>query len=395
MIPKRIEGVEWLDRAAVQAIFAALDGAQGRTRAVGGVVRDSLIGRARQHADIDMATELLPVAVMQKARAAGIAAYPTGIDHGTVTLRLDDSVVEVTTLRRDVATDGRRAEVQFGTDWVADAGRRDFTLNALYCHADGTLFDPLGGAGDLVNGRVRFIGEAAMRIAEDGLRVYRFFRFSASHGDQHYDADGLAACRAAVGTLALLSRERVGSEMTRMLALPKIARTLAVMAEIGLVDLGDAQVARLLRYEALGGQGAAARLALWAEDELETRRMDWRLASVFVDKARAIAAAADLLGEGKVGWAAYRFGEDAVEGLAVAAAKNDWSRELVAETARELGRLPVAPLPVSGKDLLAEGVMPGPELGFILQMLEQKWVESAFTLDRQTLLNLALDSDRR
>src|SRR5690606_10710486 len=123
MIPERISGVEWLERPAVQAIFAALEGATGRTRAVGGVVRDSLLERRRENADIDMATELLPVAVMQMARAAGIAAYPTGIDHGTVTLRLDGTVVEVTTLRQDVATDGRHAEVAFGSDWVADAER--------------------------------------------------------------------------------------------------------------------------------------------------------------------------------------------------------------------------------------------------------------------------------
>src|SRR5690606_13998376 len=132
LIPDRLEA-EWLHLPAVQAVFAALDGASGKTRAVGRIVRDSLIGRARDHADIDMATELLPVAVMQRAKAAGIATYPTGIDHGTVTLRLDDTNVEVTTLRQDVETDGRHAQVRFGTDWVADAERRDFTLNALYC----------------------------------------------------------------------------------------------------------------------------------------------------------------------------------------------------------------------------------------------------------------------
>ena len=206
MIPDRISDAEWLSRPAVQAIFAALDGPDGRTRAVGGVVRDSLIGRIREHADIDMATEFLPVTVMQRAKAAGIAAYPTGIEHGTVTLRLDETTVEVTTLRQDVVTDGRHAQVQFGTDWVADAERRDFTLNALYCDADGRLFDPLGGAGDLLNGRVRFIGDAARRIAEDGLRVYRFFRFSASHGGEQFDAEGLAACRDAADDLEHISR---------------------------------------------------------------------------------------------------------------------------------------------------------------------------------------------
>ncbi len=386
MIPERLEGAEWLGRPDVQAIFGALEGAAGRTRAVGGIVRDSLIGRVRDKTDIDMATELLPVAVMQKARAAGIAAYPTGIDHGTVTLRLGETSVEVTTLRRDVTTDGRHAEVAFGTDWVEDAQRRDFTLNALYCCADGRLFDPLGGVGDLINGRVRFIGDAGQRIAEDGLRVYRFFRFSASHGGQHFDPDGLAACRDAVGRLGHLSRERVGSEMLRMLALPKVARTLGAMAAIGLLERPETILRPLQLYEDLGGHDAAARLALLAPEGLEALQAEWRLANDMAGRAARIGGAATLLIEGKPNWAAYKYGEEAVEGLAVAAARADWPRDLLAETARDLGRLPVAPLPVSGKDLVARGMRPGPELGAILQELEKQWVESGFTLDPESLL---------
>jgi poly(A) polymerase len=386
VIPDRIAGAAWLARPEVQAIFAALDGGAGRTRAVGGIVRDSLIGRVRETSDIDMATELLPVAVMQRAKAAGIAAYPTGIEHGTVTLRLDDVSVEVTTLRQDVTTDGRHAEVAFGTDWVADAQRRDFTLNALYCAADGTLFDPLGGAGDLVNGRVRFIGDAGQRIAEDGLRVYRFFRFSASHGGEQFDPAGLAACREAVGRLEHLSRERVGSEMLRMLALPKIAQTIGAMVAIGLVAFGEAALQKLQRYEKLGGQGAAARLALLFPEGLEAAQGDWRLSNAVIEQAVRIAEAARLLVAGQTNWAAYRFAEDAVEGLAVAAAQADWPRELLAEMARDLGRLPVAPLPVSGKDLMARGMQPGPQLGAALQALEKQWVESGFTLDPESLL---------
>ena len=384
MIPERIEA-EWLSRPEVQAIFAALDGAGGRTRAVGGVVRDSLIGRPPS-GDIDMATELLPVAVMQRARAAGIAAYPTGLEHGTVTLRLGETTVEVTTLRRDVATDGRRAEVAFGTDWTADAARRDFTLNALYCHADGRLFDPLGGAGDLLDGRVRFIGAAGQRIAEDGLRVWRFFRFSASHGGQNFDPEGLAACRAAVGRLDHISAERIGSEMLRLLALPQVARTLAVMAEIGLLALPAERAQALLRYEALGGQGREARLALLDAGDLDRLQARWRLSRAVIEAARRIDGAAALLAEGRTGWAAYRFGEAAVEGLAVAAARQAWPRERLAETARELARLPVAPLPVGGQDLMARGFAAGPELGAALARLETLWVESGFTLDREALL---------
>lgn len=386
MIPDQLVGAKWLDRAPVQAIFAALGGAEGRTRAVGGVVRDSLIGRMRDHADIDMATELLPVTVMQRAKAAGIDAYPTGIDHGTVTLRLDGTTVEVTTLRQDVVTNGRHAQVQFGTDWVADAERRDFTLNALYCFADGRLFDPLGGAGDLINGRVRFIGDAARRIAEDGLRVYRFFRFSASHGGEQFDPEGLAACQAAVEELGHISRERVGAEMLRMLALPRIATTLGVMDRLGLLRLAPGAVAALQRYEALGGQGAAARLAMLGRDSLEQRQSDWRLSKAIIAHADNIAEAATLLRRGDIGWAAYRFGEDAVEGLAVAAAEESWSRDQLAELARDLGRLPVAPLPVGGADLEARGMKPGPDMGAALAIMERAWVESEFSASRDALL---------
>lgn len=386
MIPDRITDAEWLSRPAVQAIFAVLDGRDGRTRAVGGVVRDSLIGRIREHTDIDMATELLPVTVMQRAKAAGIAAYPTGIEHGTVTLRLDETTVEVTTLRQDVVTDGRHAQVRFGTDWVADAERRDFTLNALYCDADGRLFDPLGGAADLLNGRVRFIGDAARRIAEDGLRVYRFFRFSASHGGEQFDAEGLAACRDAADDLDHISRERIGSEMMRMLALPRVGKTLGVMDKLGLLCMEPGALPALLRYEAMGGRSAISRLALLGREGLERRQADWRLSKAVKAKADRVAEAARLLRNGDLGWAAYRFGEDAVEGLAVAAAEQDWPRERLSEMARDLGRLPVAPLPVNGADLENRGMKPGPEMGAALAILERAWVESDFSLAKDALM---------
>ena len=385
MIPQRLEKVEWLERTAVQTIFAALGGDDGKARAVGGIVRDSLIGRVRDSNDIDMATELLPVAVMQKAKAAGIATYPTGIDHGTVTLRLDETSVEVTTLRQDVETDGRHAQVRFGTDWTMDAQRRDFTINALYCGPDGALFDPLGGAGDLINGRVRFIGDAGQRIAEDGLRVYRFFRFSASHGNQVFDPEGLAACRDAADELDHISRERVGAEMVRMLALPLVARTLAIMDGLGLVRMERVSVAALERYEALGGMGVEARMALLGGD-VGRLRSEWRLSNAMGNRVERITAASDLIARGDVAWAAYRFGEEAVEGLAVTAAREDWQRDRLMETARDLGRLPVAPLPVNGQDLTERGMKPGPEMGSALAMMERAWVESGFLASREELL---------
>ena len=378
---------DWLNRPETQAILAALDGARRRTRAVGGVVRDTIMGRAHGN-DIDMATELLPEEVMARAGAAGIACYPTGIAHGTVTLKLGETLAEVTTLRSDVETDGRHAVVAFGTDWVEDARRRDFTLNALYCAADGTLYDPLGGADDARAGIVRFIGDPAERIAEDGLRVYRFFRLSASHGEQRLDPDGLTACAATVGKLGHLSRERVGSEVMRMLALPKVAMTLAVMSEIDLLPLEDAALRALVAYEGFGGQSATTRLALIGADRLDALQADWRLANDIVSAAQHISQAATLLADDRIAEAAYRHGEAAVEGLAAAASMGQWGLARLSEAARALGALVVPPFPVSGHDLAGLGLMPGPAMGQELARLERAWIESGFALGKGELLAL-------
>lgn len=378
---------EWLNRAETQAIFAALDGNRRRTRAVGGVVRDTIMGR-EHGGDIDMATELLPQEVLERAAAAGIAAYPTGVEHGTVTLKLGDTLAEVTTLRRDVETDGRRAVVAFGTDWVADASRRDFTLNALYCSADGTLYDPLGGVDDARAGAIRFIGDPDQRIAEDGLRVYRFFRLSASHGNERFDPDGLTACAAAVGRLDHLSRERIGGEIMRMLALPRVALSLAVMSEIRLLPLSDRALRALMAYESVGGQSATTRLALIANDALDAVQTAWRLSRDDISAARAVQRAAALLAEDRIGEAAYRHGEAAVEGLAAAAALGQWGAARLAESARVLAGTVVPEFPVTGHDLAGLGLAPGPALGEQLARLERAWIESGFALGKGELLAL-------
>lgn len=377
----------WLQQGETQAIFAALDGARRRTRAVGGVVRDTILGLPRSTPDIDLATELVPDEVIARAEAAGIACYPTGIDHGTITLRLGDIMAEVTTLRRDTETDGRHAKVVFGTDWVEDAQRRDFTLNALYCAADGTLYDPLGGVDDALARRIRFIGNADQRIAEDGLRVYRFFRFCASHGGQVLDPNGYAACGRAVGSLGHLSAERVGAEMLRLLALPEVALTLAAMAAIDLVAIAQEQLAALGAYEAFGGRSAVARLTLLGG--LESARSRWRLSNELVATASKVQQASILLAEGFAGEAAYRFGDLAVEGLAVAAARSHWNREQLAEAARELGRIQLCDFPLSGHDLAGLGMKPGPALGAELKRLERLWIDSDFSLGKVELLALA------
>jgi poly(A) polymerase len=384
---ERLAGAEWLVRPETQAIFAALDGGKGRTRAVGGVVRDTLLSRERDNPDIDLATELTPEEVIARAKANGIAHYPTGIDHGTVTLKLGKTLAEVTTLRRDVETNGRHAIVAFGTDWAEDAARRDFTLNALYCGADGALFDPLGGINDALNGRVRFIGDAATRIIEDGLRVYRFFRFSASHGGEKFDPDGLAACAAAVGQLGHLSAERVGSEILRMLALPDIALTLGAMAAIGLVEIDADQLKILKAYETLGGFTPATRLAvLIGTSPADAIQQQWRLSNDTMRAAQAVAAAAEMVEQDRLDEAAYRFGEVAVEGLALAAAQGSWKADRLAEAARSLAAVQVVPFPISGNDLAGLGIKPGPALGRELARLERIWIESGFALDREALL---------
>jgi poly(A) polymerase len=218
------------------------------------------------------------------------------------------------------------------------------------------------------------------------LRVYRFFRFSASHGGEMFDAEGLAACRDAVGRLDHISRERVGGEMLRLLALPQVARTLALMAEIGLLALPEPTLRAVLQYETLGGRSPDTRLALLADGDVDRLREAWRLSNAQADTVRAIGASADLIGEGKVAWAAYRFGEHAVEGLAAEASRSGWPRERLMEVARDLGRLEVAPLPVTGKDLLARGMQPGPALGASLEKLERAWVESGFSLTTEELM---------
>ncbi|MBN9346836.1 MAG: CCA tRNA nucleotidyltransferase, partial [Devosia sp.] len=246
---QRLKDAPWLRDPATQKIFALLDGERGKTRAVGGAIRDTLVDHEREATEIDFATELLPREVMRRAGEAGVAAYPTGIEHGTITLKVDDRVAEVTTLREDIETDGRHAVVRFGWGWTRDAERRDFTMNALYSDMEGELFDPINGVEDCLSGAVRFIGDANKRIAEDKLRVYRFFRFTASHGHEQFDEDGLVAVHKAAGDLHNISAERVGNEMRRMLALPRIARTLETMAQTGVLNLPPDLLERMGTYE--------------------------------------------------------------------------------------------------------------------------------------------------
>ena len=384
----RLATADWLRRDETQQVFALLDGASGRTRAVGGVVRDAILGRPRDLAEIDFATELTPDRVMSRAQAAEIAAYPTGIEHGTVTLRIGALTAEVTTLREDIETDGRKAVVRFGTDWRRDAERRDFTMNALYADASGVLLDPIGGMDDAVAGRVRFIGDPDLRIAEDRLRVYRFFRFSASHGGEHLDPAGHDACRRAVHRLGRLSAERVGSEIKRMLALPRVAQTLQAMGFAGLLTISAETQRYLTSYELRADPATrAARLALFVmASDVKTVQSRWRLSNGDISRATDIISAADFLRENRINEAAYRYPDALSDAQNIAAVVDHWSPEHAGEVRGILSGLRVPKFPVTGRDLTRLGFAEGKAMGIELDRLESAWIESGFTLDKQALL---------
>ncbi len=391
-IDERLRRADWLMRPETQRMLALLDGAEGRTRVVGGIVRDTLLELPRDNADIDMATELRPEEVILRAERARLSAYPTGIEHGTVTLRLDRLTAEVTTLREDVETDGRHAVVRFGTDWQQDALRRDFTLNALYAGMDGTLFDPLHGVEDCLARKVRFIGKPASRIAEDRLRVYRFFRFSASHAGEQFDPDGLAACAAAAGTLGRLAAERVGAEMRRMLALPRIANTLKAMREAQILDLPEAMIRLLHGYERrVRKPEYAARLAiLMSEIAADRLQAMWRLSNDDIGTAEAILSAARLIAEFRLNEAAYRHPGALADGIEVAATLSNWGDAGKLAVVEQLQRLDVPRFPIRGNDLIGLGMPAGRELGVELERLERAWIESGFTLNREALLGMVV-----
>lgn len=387
---QRLKDAPWLRDPATQKVFALLDGEKGRTRAVGGAVRDTLVDHDREATEIDFATELLPREVMRRAGEAGVAVYPTGIEHGTVTLKIGERVAEVTTLREDIETDGRHAVVRFGWGWTRDAERRDFTMNALYCDMEGELFDPINGVDDCMNGVVRFIGDANRRIAEDKLRVYRFFRFTASHGHEQFDEDGLVAVHKAAADLGHISSERVGAEMRRMIALPRIARTLETMVETGVLDLPADLLERIGTYERRAHKpNAVGRLAILVQS-LGSRgiKKRWRLSNDEITTAESILVAARLITDFHINEAAYRFPAFLADAVEVAATFAGWTEAGKAAIVQHLTTIDVPKFPLSGNDLLEKGMRPGPKIGAELDRLEQKWIQSGFKLDRNALLSI-------
>lgn len=352
---------------------------------VGGAVRDCLLGRPVN--DADLATTLLPDAVIEAARAADLKPVPTGIEHGTVTVVADGHPFEVTTLRADVETDGRRAVVRFTTDWAEDAGRRDFTMNALYLRPDGTVQDPLGqGLDDLRAGTIRFIGVASERIREDYLRILRFFRFHAMLGWPIRDLDGRAACIAHRQGLGRLSVERIWQEMAKLLAAPDPAPMLSEMAECGILaiiapeidasrprpDMQDA----ILRLAALvsGPDAASAIAQRWKLSRADAKRL-----------VLAVQPAGELLASPDAArLALYHDGRQAMrDRSALAQVRGEVVR---ADVQSVIDGWPIPVFPLKGRDLMNARMPPGPEIGQLLQRLEARWIDSGFTADRDMCL---------
>lgn len=382
----RVAGA-WLDAAPTRAVMAALAAGGARALFVGGCVRNALLGEPV--ADIDIATDATPDRVTALAEAAGLRAAPTGIAHGTVTLVAAGRPYEVTTLRRDVQTFGRHATVAFSTSIAEDAARRDFTMNALYAEADGTVLDPLGGLPDLAARRVRFVGDPAARIAEDYLRILRFFRFHAWYGDpaQGLDATGLAACALGRDGLDRLSRERVGAETTKLLGARDPAAAVAAMAASHILDrilpgADPTPLATLVRLEQAADLPPRWQRRLAALDGGGPQADGWagalRLSRA---DARALAATTAALADPlPPAAAAYRHGVEAARDAAlIAAARRGESHPADLEPA--IARGAAARFPLRGADL----PLTGPALGHALATLETAWIASDFSLDADAL----------
>lgn len=394
-------------RPGLARVLEALDRNGEEARIVGGAVRDWLVGRC-QRSDIDIATTARPEEVVRRARAGGLKAVPTGIEHGTVTLIADGEPYEVTTLREDIETDGRRAVVTFGRDWRADAERRDFTMNALYLTRDGELVDLVGGEADARAGHVRFIGEADRRITEDYLRILRLFRFHAAYGRGDIDADALAAAIRHKEGLARLSRERVRAELMKLFVAPRAAETLAIMREAGLFDLvlgrpGDvATVARLADIEAaLDLPPDAVRrlgaLAVRGEEDARALREELRLSNAEAARLLAMAGPAATPGMCEKGQKAflYRMGREAfLDRALIAFARSGASLE--EEGWRALITIargwPLPVFPLKAADLIGVGLPPGPALGAALKRAEEAWIEAGFPMDAAAMERLVREA---
>lgn len=376
----------WLVSPATQAVIAALEaeGGQGCVRFVGGCVRNALMGRTVD--DLDLATTLAPLRTMKALRSAGLKVVPTGLDHGTLTAVSGGCPYEITTLRRDEQTDGRRAVVAFTDSWAEDAARRDFRLNALYADATGVVFDPTGeGLADAEAGRVIFVGDARTRILEDYLRILRFFRFQAWFGRGEPYSEGLAACSELAPGLAQLSAERVSKELLKLLAAPDPVGAVRAMVSTGAMSVLLTEVSGLGAFEAMVQitQEPELRFAALLPRDVEVIRAcagRLRLANRLRD--RLLEAAGEMpvpLCEREARAQLYRIGREPFrDRLFLARSANRVSQEDL-ERGLEIERHWIRPrLPVGGKQVAASGLAPGPQTGLVLKRFEESWISDDF-----------------
>ncbi len=392
-----LHGHRIFETPGLQPVLQAISEAGGEARIVGGAVRNALLGE-RIH-DIDLATTLTPDQVVAAASAARLKTVATGIEHGTVTVIGDSNGFEVTTLRRDIETDGRKATVAFTDDWAADAARRDFTLNALYCSAAGQVFDPVGGLDDLNIRLIRFVGDPEARIQEDYLRILRFFRFVSQYGREDVDADGLAACRRLQNGLKQLSRERIGQETRKLLCGRRAGEVAVLMNDAGInrtlfgTDM-DADLLAAVSVRAKSLEIApdyttllAAALPLSADEQAAHLRLS-NAQTRFLNEVQSALPPSPHLRDNERKVVLYQTGADTWKRAVLLAwardgepGDKDWAR---------LYKLPdewdMPVFPVTGNDLLASGFEPGPQVGETLKALEDWWTAGGFLASREELL---------
>ncbi len=395
---------DWLRHGEVARLLTVLDCDGEEARVVGGAVRNALLNLAVD--EIDIATTAVPEEVVRRVTAAGWKSIPTGIAHGTVTVVIDGKPFEVTTLRQDVETYGRHAKVAFGRDWRADAERRDFTINALSASAAGKVYDYVGGIADIAARRVRFIGEPRERIAEDFLRILRFFRFHAWYGAGAHDAAGLHASILARAGLETLSRERVRMELLKLLLAPRPTPTLVVMAETGILGMVLGGVPFLASFENMMKVEAAMGLAPDAMRRLgslgvsvmeDGERFAQRLRLSNTEAERLVALehwwrVKPESGEQAAHALLYRLGPQSFADRVLLA----WSRSAAGAADRawhELANLPqrwTAPVfSLKAADFIARGVVPGPGLGAAIRSAEEAWIAAGFPAERAALETIA------
>ena len=407
LTPTRIESPSFLDNAKVRRIFDVFDGAGEETRAVGGALRNNLLGVPVS--DVDFATTALPQTTMDRAKAAGLRPIPTGFEHGTVTVIVEGQPFEITTLREDVETDGRRAKVRFGRDFEQDALRRDFTINALSCNREGHIFDYADGLADIEARRVRFIGDAQQRVREDYLRILRFFRFHAAYGQGALDGQAFHAAVLEREGMHNLSRERIRAELLKLLTARNSAPTIAIMCGAGLllpVLAGiaiPARLARVIEIEHARETKADPVLRLIAlgvlvREDAERLREELRLSNGEAQRALGAAGALEKLhgrtappDDGALRAFLYQHGPQAArDALTLAQAEAGVATEdpLWGDADAFLARTPRPRLPFSGADLLARGVEPGRGMGAALKSVEALWIAAGFPDDPARLAQL-------